>query len=48
MFVVPEVCKAMSEAEEKEQVRDLKHELAEEQVSNPKKIPKVRPKSGHK
>jgi len=36
------------QAVEKEQERDLKHELEDERVSYPKKIPKHPPKSGHK
>jgi len=40
--------KKRNQAVEKEQKRDLKHELDEEQVSYPKKIPKERPKTGHK
>ena len=40
--------KKRQQAIEKEQERDFKHELDDERVSYPKKIPKQRPKTGHK
>lgn len=40
--------KKRQQALEREQDKDLKHELEDEQVSIPKKVPKTRPKTGHK
>jgi len=41
--------KKLKQAIEKEQERDLKHELDEDRATYPnKKIPKERPKTGHK
>ena len=40
--------KKLKQVIEKEQERDLKHELDDERITYPKKVPKKRPKRGHK
>ena len=40
--------KKRQQAIEKEQNKDLKHEIEDERSAYPKKIPKKRPKTGHK